>query len=213
MTIHVATDSTAIPSIPPSDMFAARITEAWQEQVPSILEVGKLLADAKRDLHHGEWMRLVKTKLPFGQSTANRLMKIRNCDHLRNWAHGPNLLKLPACWRTLHELTKLTRAQFEAGLTSGVINARMQRKDVKPLRGEEPVPANRRPSLREQLAEQGAEIERLRRSGGDLFGPNDSARDIATVLVNTINSPRKLKQVMTEVRRLLRERGQQEQNQ
>jgi hypothetical protein len=43
---------------------------------------------------------------------------------------------LPAHWGTLFELTTLTKEQFEGGIERGVINAKMQRKHVKALRGD-----------------------------------------------------------------------------
>jgi hypothetical protein len=59
-------------------------------------------------------------------STANKLMKIGACDHLRNSEHVPNL---PVHWGTLFELTLLTAEQFNHGIESGAINPKMQRKD------------------------------------------------------------------------------------
>jgi hypothetical protein len=119
----------------PREKWAKRIAVAWQKQVPSIFEVGALLEAAKAELKHGEWMALVKEELPFGQSTANKLMKIFGCEHM-NSDHAPNL---PVHWMTLHDLALLTPAQFEAGIASGAINPKMQRKDVKALRGDEQV--------------------------------------------------------------------------
>jgi hypothetical protein len=201
---HTAT--TTSRSADGTSMWVNRITEVWQSHVPLIFEVGNLLVRAKQDpqLPHGAWMRMAKTKLPFGYSVANRLMKIAECEHFRNLAHGPTL---PACWRTLYELTKLTPAQFAAGIASGEINPGIQRKAITELRGAQARMAAR-PGLREQLAEANREIERLRRSGGDLFGANDSPRDIAAVLVNTINNPSKIRRVITEINRLLREQEQ-----
>jgi Protein of unknown function (DUF3102) len=60
----------------PREKWAKRIAAAWQKQVLSIFEVGALLEAAKAELRHGEWMTLVKNELPFGQRTANMLMKI-----------------------------------------------------------------------------------------------------------------------------------------
>jgi hypothetical protein len=47
-------------------------------------------------------MKMVKEELPFGQDTANKLMKIATCDHLRNSEH---VLNLPAHWGTLRDVT------------------------------------------------------------------------------------------------------------
>jgi Protein of unknown function (DUF3102) len=121
-----------------------------------------LLESAKTELRHGDWANMVKADLPFSQSTANKLMKIAACDHLRNSDHGPNL---PACWRTLYELTTLTAEQFVHGITTGAINPKMQRKEVRALRGDGQMPREPRVSpmalLKRQLNECNHEIAHL----------------------------------------------------
>lgn len=130
----------------PIEKWVIRISDAWREQVPSIFETGNLLEAAKAELRHGEWLLLVKEKLPFDKGTAQRLIAISNNDNLRNAAHGPHL---PASWRTLYELTKLTDEQFDQGVKSGVINPKMERKDVNALRGIEPKPKAEKKKERE----------------------------------------------------------------
>ena len=130
MTTH---QTPAVLNVMSRGKWAKRITEAWQKQLPSIFEVASLLESAKSELRHGDWAKMIKADLPFSQSTANKLMKIAACGHLRNSDHGPNL---PACWRTLYELTTVTAEQFEHGITTGSINSKMQRKDVRALRGD-----------------------------------------------------------------------------
>jgi hypothetical protein len=193
-----STSTQAIPNAMSRNNWARIITSAWQSQVSSIFETGSYLKDAQDELKHGEWIAMIKTDLPFGRSTANKLMKIAKCDHLRVADHGPHL---PACWRTLYELTALTQQQFKRGIETGAINNKTQRKDVKALRGDKPKDSNSKPSLREQLAQANQEIERLKRNGGDLFSPNDSARDVAQVLVRTLGS-NKLERVIKVCREL-----------
>ena len=120
------------------EKWAKRIGAAWQKQVPSIFEVGALLEAAQVEFRetkrYGEWSAMVKSELPFTRETAFKLMTIAACDHLRDVAPGQ---QLPAHWTMLYDLTKLTPEQFEAGIKSGAINPKMQRKDVKALRGGE----------------------------------------------------------------------------
>jgi hypothetical protein len=145
------------------EKWAKRITDAWQKQVSSIFEVGSLLEAAKAELKHGEWIAMIKGDLPFGRSTANKLMKIAACDHLRNAEHVPHL---PAHWGTLFELTTLTKEQFEGGIEGGVINAKMQRKAVKALRGDAPKLV--KPRLRRSVAKLSKENERLKAATAQL---------------------------------------------
>jgi hypothetical protein len=187
----------AIPNIIGRGKWAKRITEAWQKQVPSIFETGSLLESAKAELRRGDWMKMIKSDLPFSQSTANKLMKIAACDHLRNSDHGPSL---PAHWRTLFELTLLTAEQFKHANQTGAINPKMQRKDTRALRGD--VQALRQPRvspmalLKRQLDERIHEIAHLQErlayaDQGSLFDLKvDTAADIAAVVVNTVTETR-----------------------
>jgi hypothetical protein len=197
---HVDTDAGSHPNTMSRDRWATRIKEAWQKQVPAIFEIGVLLESAKAELRRGEWNAMVKNDLPFNRQTAFKLQKIASDDRLRNVSPG----KLPAHWTLLYELTRLTDEQFEHGVATGVINARMQRKDIKELRGDQP--RVRRPGLREQLAEAQQEIEQLTRMGGNLFNADTPAPEVARVLVRANFSPSKVNSIITEWRRLLRER-------
>ena len=123
----------ATPNVISRGKWAKRIAEAWQKQLPYIFEVASLLESARAELRRGDWISMIKADLPFGRSMANKLMKIGSCDHLRNAEHVPHL---PAHWGTLFELTLLTVEQFNHGITTGAINPKMQRKDVKALRGD-----------------------------------------------------------------------------
>jgi hypothetical protein len=80
------------------------IAQAWQKTTASIIETGRLLIDAKAELAHGEWISMVDADLPFGKSTAEKLMKIANNRVLSNADHGTHL---PPSWRTLSELSIL----------------------------------------------------------------------------------------------------------
>ena len=71
--------------------WAALISGAWCEQLPSIFETGNLLEAAKAELDHGEWGLMFKNaEAPFTQDTANKLMKIADDGRLRNSDHGLN---------------------------------------------------------------------------------------------------------------------------
>jgi hypothetical protein len=181
----------------PREKWVSRIVGAWQGLLPCFIATGSHLEAAKEELRRGEWMAMVKNDLPFSQSTANKLMKIAKCDHLRNSDHGPSL---PACWRTLYELTTLTAEQFERGIKTGVINPKMQRKSVKALRssGESAsINTETRASpfaiLKRHFAEQERELAALKAKlasvqDGNLFDlKRDTPKDIADVVASTVS--------------------------
>lgn len=109
------------------DDWAARITACWRASLDAILQVGRLLAEAKAALPHGEFGGMIESDLPFTASTAQRLMAIAADPKLSNPAHVQHL---PPSWGTLYELTKLDDEQFEAKIADGTITPEMERKDI-----------------------------------------------------------------------------------
>jgi len=105
--------------------FAERISACWRRSVEAIFEAGRWLIRAKDKLEHGQFEAMVEGNLPFGASTAQRIMAIARDPRLSNPAHGQ---LLPPSWRTLYELTKLSDSEFTHGIESGVIRPDMERK-------------------------------------------------------------------------------------
>jgi len=123
--------------------WADRICVQVGKSVESIIEVGRLLIQAKADLAHGEWGRLFDEKLiPFSQQTANKLMAVASHPQMSNPAHVRNL---PPSWGTLYELTKIPEPTLQHALADGRITPDMPRKAVQALAGPdvELVPANK----------------------------------------------------------------------
>jgi Protein of unknown function (DUF3102) len=114
-----------------TEQWADRITVQLGKTVESIIEVGRLLVRAKKDLSHGEFGRLFSDHLvPFGQGTGERLMAVANHPVLSNSAHGPTL---PPSWRTLYELTKADQSKLKAALRDGRITPDLKRRDIDEL--------------------------------------------------------------------------------
>jgi N6-adenosine-specific RNA methylase IME4 len=109
------------------DEWAVRITACWRASFNAILEVGRLLTEAKAALPHGDFGAMIDTELPFGASTAQRLMAIAADPKLSNPAHVQHL---PPHWGTLYELTKLPEEQFDARIKDGTIRPDMERRDI-----------------------------------------------------------------------------------
>lgn len=121
---------------PPARDWATRIAERWRASVEAILEVGRLLVEAKTSLPHGQFGEMVDNDLPFSASTAQRLMAIAADDRLANAAHGQHL---PASWRTLYELTHLSDDEFDQGIARNIIRPDMERREIaERLRGDRP---------------------------------------------------------------------------
>jgi len=109
------------------DGWATRILAAWQKTVSNIVETGRALIDAKADLDHGAFLKMVEGRLPFQRRTAERLMTIASHSVLSNASHASHL---PASWMTLAELARLDASTVERLIESGEINPRLERKGV-----------------------------------------------------------------------------------
>ncbi len=117
--------------LPRAEQWATRICTQLGKSVEAIIEVGRLLVKAKADLEHGEWGRLFEDELlPFGQGSAERLMKIAEHPQLSNSANSPIL---PPSWTSLYELTKVEPKRLSAAFKDGIIVPDMKGRDVKAL--------------------------------------------------------------------------------
>ena len=110
---------------------AEKIAVAWNKQIPSIIETGQALIDAKEELEHGSFEAMVQSKLPFSKTAAKMLRAVAAHKIISNSHHGDYL---PASWRTLYELTKLPEDILLHALKDGRVHPKMERKDVKALR-------------------------------------------------------------------------------
>jgi hypothetical protein len=102
---------------------AGYIAEAWQGAVESIVETGRRLIEAKERVGHGNWLPTVEL-LPFGDSTARKLMQIAVHPDLSNQDHGTDL---PASWRTLSVLAQLPPGEIPRRIEAREITAELQR--------------------------------------------------------------------------------------
>src|ERR1044072_1346920 len=128
----------------PASAWATRISACWRASFEAILEVGRLLTEAKEALPHGGFLGMIERDLPFSASTAARLMKISADERISNPAHVQHM---PTSWGTLYEITKLDDAQFQEKIADGTIRPDMARRELAPEEEEqlEPLlPANSR---------------------------------------------------------------------
>jgi Protein of unknown function (DUF3102) len=114
-------------------MWASKIKATWRLSVEAICATGQLLAEAKADLPHGQFTKMIESETRFSVRTAQRLMAIgqdKRIAEALNTTHAP---LLPGNWGTLYELTRLSDDQFRKGLESGIIRPDMERSEVAAL--------------------------------------------------------------------------------
>ena len=101
----------------------------WNKSRDNIITVGKLLSEAKDSvnaLKKESWEELVK-ELPFTKRTADRLIKIAKCEWIISGDYNESL---PVSWGTLHEISTLTKEQFEKGVKNNNIKPDCTRNDI-----------------------------------------------------------------------------------
>jgi hypothetical protein len=86
-------------------------------------------------LSHEEYSALVALKLPFDSSVARKLLRIAANSIVCALGH---VAKLPPCWTIIYDLSKLDDEVLRTAIKDGRVNPKMQRKDVRVLRGQPP---------------------------------------------------------------------------
>jgi exonuclease VII large subunit len=102
---------------------ADHVRAAWQGAVESIVETGRRLMEAKRRVGHGRWLDAVAL-MPFGDSTARKLMQIAQHPDLSNREH---VTDLPASWGTLSILAQLPPGEIPRRIQAHEITAELER--------------------------------------------------------------------------------------
>jgi hypothetical protein len=105
--------------------FEGAIAAEWRQNVEGILRVGQLLHQAKDELDPDVFGAL---KLPFVPRVSQMLRRIAAHPIIANANHGSSL---PACWRTLYELTKVDNNILVVALADGRIHPGLARKDIR----------------------------------------------------------------------------------
>lgn len=120
-----------------AEYWAPKIHAEWRKSVVGILGVGRQLIEAKAACEHGEFLRLFKghpqavaDPVPFGVSSADKLMEIARNEVISNSEFVPNL---PQSWGTLYELTMLEDETLLAGIKSGEITPETTRAQARQM--------------------------------------------------------------------------------
>jgi DUF3102 family protein len=107
------------------DEWRARIAATWAQTVECIIETGKLLEQAKAALPHGEFQSMIRRDLPFGPSSAGKIMVVAG--KFSNRSPNPHL---PASWTILYRLSLLSDDAIAEGIRTGAIHPKMTRVDA-----------------------------------------------------------------------------------
>jgi hypothetical protein len=121
-----------------ANIWARKITAAWQQTVRGIFAVGDLLLAAREKLPRDQFELMVREKLTFSERTAERLMAIARCKWLRKATH---VSLLPAAWGTLYEITRLKQREFDKAIHDGIIRPDVERWQIAAIIEARPMPS------------------------------------------------------------------------
>jgi hypothetical protein len=110
---HIGTEAAAIKAkavTSPCDQpntrswqdFANLINASWRKGATAIIETSRLILDAQAELDRDVFNSLLKLRLDCGDSVGRKLLCVAKNPII--CAHGH---KLPPCWTTIYELTKV----------------------------------------------------------------------------------------------------------
>ncbi|MBU3549479.1 hypothetical protein [Polynucleobacter sp. P1-05-14] len=125
-----------------------KIETAWQKSVASVIEVGRLVKEAKGEL--GVSYSLLETELPFSSTVAAFLIKIAENPVLSNPAY---FSRLPNAYNTLYHLASVDPKKLVQQIESGEINPSYTLASAKTLRDASPtkslakVPNSKKPKV------------------------------------------------------------------
>lgn len=108
-----------------------RIETAWQRSVASVIEVGKLIKEAKENL--GVSYALLETQLPFSSTVAAFLVKISEHPVLSNPAYHA---RLPNSYNTLYHLASIDQDALVQQIEDGRITPNFTLVSAKALRAQ-----------------------------------------------------------------------------
>ncbi|MBF0454978.1 MAG: DUF3102 domain-containing protein [Magnetococcales bacterium] len=113
--------------------YVDRIKDQHTKTFEAILETGRILLEAKKEMPKGSFLDMIHEKLPFSGRTAQRFMAIASDSRISNTTHVSHL---PTSWGTLYELTQLSDSQFQEGIEKGIISSKLERSLAKQLKSQ-----------------------------------------------------------------------------
>ena len=114
----------------------SRIASAWQKSVASVIEVGTLIRQAKKEL--GISYHLLEAELPFSSTVAAFLVKIAENPVLSNPSYHA---RLPNSYNTLYHLTSVDPKTLAKQIEAGEITPNYSLSSAKNLRSRSPKPS------------------------------------------------------------------------
>jgi hypothetical protein len=141
------------------DGYVREIVRLWDDAKEKFLAIGDYLLLAKRQLQHGEYESMIRTRLPFDLSTARKMRAVAEAVH--NGALPRD--RLPNSHVTAYELTLLTGDELRVAESRNLIRPNVYRREIQALRAElrAPIGEEKRIALEREYRSLKRDIDRL----------------------------------------------------
>ena len=107
------------------------IIKNWNKSREAIIKVGQILIEAKEKLSDSKamesWAKVVAEELPFTKRTADRLIKIAQCEYITSGEYDDCL---PVSWGTLHSIATMGEAKFKMAVNDKTITPDVTRETI-----------------------------------------------------------------------------------
>jgi hypothetical protein len=117
---------TGLVDLATTDEFAVEIGRLWRESHERFVLIGQYLEQAKTKLHHGEFIAMIDSRLPFGRAVAHKLMTVARA--IASGMVPPEIA--PPSYSMVYEITTLDASEREEAVRSGIIHPDMRRADL-----------------------------------------------------------------------------------
>jgi hypothetical protein len=110
-----------------AEEFANEIGSLWNQAHERFIDIGRYLLMAKERLvEHGGFMKLVRTRLPFSQPVANKLMAVARAIEQGEFPLGA----LPRSYANAYEIVSLGANERVCALEAGIVRPDVQRAEI-----------------------------------------------------------------------------------
>lgn len=173
-------ETTAQPVVKDRAYFAKAIRLRWSKARESVLEVGRLIVEARKTLTPEEYSKFRKVDLPFDYSVLQKLCALAESKRIND---PKNKSLLPNSWNTLYEIMQLPDKAFELGKSEGIINEKTPWKRVRELRELYDPTLKKTPATPKHTVTATAQAVPLRFTEGSKSAPTVDDRSKATITV------------------------------
>ena len=148
--------------------YVREINRLWNEARDKFLAIGEYLIQAKETLPHGEYERMIETRLPFKPAAALRIRTVAEAVRRERLRRE----EVPCSYNTAYELTLLAPGELEEAKSRNLVRPDVYLREIKAFRAEirESSGRDRYAALRRERARILREMDRLRTRLAEIDG-------------------------------------------